>query len=341
MNGPSVSEGRKKKEETSESTRGGLRGASGRGYTGLIIKERTGPRYIFRSGPRRDRGMDDGRMVAGESWEEMRRGMEQGGINAEKFGSFLALLRRERKMTQRELAEKLFVTNKAVSKWERGLSLPDISLLEPLADTFGVTVTELLHGERFQSAEEAAGQESTEIVNARLMERLEVNAEENRQALRRVKKKRALYYVAGAVIGLTELAMLYLQGYRADITAEQVSLDVLLIVALPLLFGLWFFLFIREKLPTYYDTERICFYSDGIFRMNVPGVYFNNRNWPFILRAGRAWCLLTPVLYPPLYLVLRLLIPLEIWRWMSLYVTLVIILGGLFLPMYITARKKM
>lgn len=279
-------------------------------------------------------------MVAGESWEEMRRGTEQGGINAEKFGSFLALLRRENNLTQRELAEKLFVTNKAVSKWERGLSLPDITLLEPLADTFGVTVTELLHGERFQSAEEAAKNESTEAVNACLMERLEVNAEENRQALRRAKKKRALYYGAGAVLALAELALLYLQGYRVGITAEQISLDALLIVALPLLFGLWFFLFIQEKLPAYYDTEKICFYSDGIFRMNVPGVYFNNRNWPFILRAGRVWCLLTPVLYPPLYLVLRLFIPLEYWRWVSLSVTLAIILGGLFVPMYVAARKR-
>lgn len=312
---------------------------SGWDYTCLITTERMRARRrrriringVFSNNPRRDRRM---------GWEEMRRGAEQGGINAEKFGSFLALLRRDNKLTQRELAEKLFVTNKAVSKWERGLSLPDISLLEPLADTFGVTVTELLHGERFQSAEEAAESCMTESVNMELMEKLEVNAEENRQALRKAKKKRALYYGIGAVLGLAELALLYLQGYRLDITAEQVSLDVLLITILPLLFGIWFFLFIREKLPGYYDTEKISFYADGMFRMNVPGVYFNNRNWPLILRAGRIWCLLTPVLYPPLYLILRLLVPLEVWRWMSLYVQLAVILGGMFVPMYIVACRE-
>ena len=50
------------------------------------------------------------------------------------FGRFLAQLRREKGMTQKELAATLYVSDKAVSKWERGLSVPDISLLVPLAD---------------------------------------------------------------------------------------------------------------------------------------------------------------------------------------------------------------
>ncbi len=51
-------------------------------------------------------------------------------IDKEKFGSFVAQLRREKGLTQKDLAEKLFLSDKAVSKWERGLSLPDIRLLE-------------------------------------------------------------------------------------------------------------------------------------------------------------------------------------------------------------------
>ena len=47
-------------------------------------------------------------------------------IDKEKFGTFLSQLRREKGMTQKDLAEKLFVSDKAVSKWERGLSLPEI-----------------------------------------------------------------------------------------------------------------------------------------------------------------------------------------------------------------------
>lgn len=69
-----------------------------------------------------------------------------------KFADFLYALRKEKGLTQTELAEKLGVTNKAVSKWETGESFPDTAQLLPLADILGVTVDELLRGER------AAGQ---------------------------------------------------------------------------------------------------------------------------------------------------------------------------------------
>ncbi len=74
-------------------------------------------------------------------------------INKEKFGLFLSYLRKEKGMTQKQLADKIFVSDKAVSKWERGLSLPDISLLIPLAELFEVSVTELLEGEKLRETE--------------------------------------------------------------------------------------------------------------------------------------------------------------------------------------------
>jgi transcriptional regulator with XRE-family HTH domain len=61
-----------------------------------------------------------------------------------KFGAFVAENRKKLALTQKELAERLHVTDKAVSKWERGLSYPDVTLLEPLADAFGMGVTELV-----------------------------------------------------------------------------------------------------------------------------------------------------------------------------------------------------
>lgn len=67
------------------------------------------------------------------------------------LGSFVAALRREKGWTQKELAERLHVTDKAVSKWERRVSMPDTALLIPLAETLGVSVTELLRGERLES----------------------------------------------------------------------------------------------------------------------------------------------------------------------------------------------
>ena len=63
-------------------------------------------------------------------------------IDKKTFGIFLAEQRKAKGFTQRELAEKLFISDKAVSKWERGLSMPDISLLVPLAELLDVSVTE-------------------------------------------------------------------------------------------------------------------------------------------------------------------------------------------------------
>ena len=67
-------------------------------------------------------------------------------IDKQQFGAFVAEQRKARRMTQKELAAKLFVTDKAISKWENGGGLPDITLLTPLAETLELTVAELLAG---------------------------------------------------------------------------------------------------------------------------------------------------------------------------------------------------
>ena len=64
------------------------------------------------------------------------------------MGALIAKLRKERNMTQKDLAAKLGVTDKAVSKWERSLSYPDVTLLLPLAEALGITASELLSGEQ-------------------------------------------------------------------------------------------------------------------------------------------------------------------------------------------------
>lgn len=64
------------------------------------------------------------------------------------FGEFLYRLRREKGLTQQELADMVGITNKAVSKWETGESYPETALLIPLAEIFGITVDELLRGEK-------------------------------------------------------------------------------------------------------------------------------------------------------------------------------------------------
>ena len=69
-------------------------------------------------------------------------------------GGFIKELRKEKDMTQKQLADLLHITDRAVSKWERGVCAPDISLLEPLAEILGVSIVELIRGERSERPEE-------------------------------------------------------------------------------------------------------------------------------------------------------------------------------------------
>lgn len=85
-----------------------------------------------------------------------------------RFGSFVAQLRKERGLTQKELAQRLHVTDKAVSKWETGRGFPDLKLLEPLAQTLEVSLVELLQGERTSSptlSVEEAGQVAARAIS--------------------------------------------------------------------------------------------------------------------------------------------------------------------------------
>ena len=69
-------------------------------------------------------------------------------MDQEKIGTFIAACRKEAGYTQAVLGEKLGVTDRAVSKWETGKSLPDPSLMLPLCQLLGITVNELLTGKR-------------------------------------------------------------------------------------------------------------------------------------------------------------------------------------------------
>ena len=115
-------------------------------------------------------------------------------MDTQKFGTFIAAVRKERKMTQAELAAKLGVTDKAVSRWERGLGFPDIGTLEPLAEALGITVLELMRSERLPEpalpVEEAAEALSSALTAAELQ----------RKRLIRSLVRNLLIYFAGILI---------------------------------------------------------------------------------------------------------------------------------------------
>ena len=84
-------------------------------------------------------------------------------MDAMKTGALIAQARKEKGLTQRELAEQVYVSVQAVSKWELGKNFPDLSLMEPLSDILGLTVSELLAGERGEAPKDELVRDSLRL----------------------------------------------------------------------------------------------------------------------------------------------------------------------------------
>lgn len=244
-------------------------------------------------------------------------------IDKSSFASFLSQLRKERAMTQKDLAEKLFVSDKAVSKWERGLSLPDISLLIPLADILGVTVTELLEGRRMPGGEPMP----SEQVEALVKKAITLN---DPAIDRKLRRKRILIFAGIIGIVVLEKLLLWLSGQLDDFSGYQ------LLEVLTACFGIFFWCFMKDRLPDYYDSNRISSLSQGILRMNIPGICFNNGNWPRMASFLRIWSAAALILIPALsYLFANL----GSDRLMTQMGVLLLYIASLFVPLYTIGKK--
>ena len=98
-------------------------------------------------------------------------------VNQEKIGKFIANLRKEKNMTQQELAKKLGVTDRAISKWENGRGLPDYSLLQDLCDTLSISINELFSGEKIskEDYETKAEENMSKLINDNYSEKKKIN----------------------------------------------------------------------------------------------------------------------------------------------------------------------
>lgn len=86
-------------------------------------------------------------------------------MDLKKTGALIAELRRQKNLTQRELAAQLGVTDKAISRWETGKGFPDVSILDRLANTLDVTITEIVNGER-SNPENVHGESDQAVLSA-------------------------------------------------------------------------------------------------------------------------------------------------------------------------------
>lgn len=246
-------------------------------------------------------------------------------IDKTKLGPFIAELRRAQGYTQKELAEKLFISDKAVSKWKTGSSIPDTALLIPLADLLGVTVTELLLCRRTEDSTSLEAEQVEQAVKTAL-----TYADERASRAYQVKTGWPLLYICALAVGLAGLLLHISLRFRYETPLTSTILGAV--------FGAYFCFFVKTTLPPFYDRNKCGLYYDGPFRMNVPGVTFNNSNWPHIVRVGRVWACLSMALYLIISLGMNRLFP-ALWLRMERYAFLLLLLGGLFLPMYAVGRK--
>lgn len=255
-------------------------------------------------------------------------------VDRTKFAALVAARRKAKGLTQKQLAGRLQVSDKAVSKWERALSLPDIELLEPLAAALDVTVTELLRGE--QLPPEAAlplGEVETLVSDS-----LRLGGEEQAAREAAARRRDFLLWAACAVAVLLEcLAAAWFQGVPAGEYLLAVGTSgPMLAVGLGLAFSLAAALALPERLPPYYDEYRVYGVNNGILRLNLP-VPLNNRSWPGVKRAAFWGCLGVALAAPPADLVVWGLAPPDFYRAVWPFALLFLLLAGIFLPMLLAA----
>ena len=247
-------------------------------------------------------------------------------INNEKFGHFLAEVRKEKQMTQKDLADKLFVSDKTVSKWERGNSMPNVTLLIPIADVLDITVTELLQGEKLKE---------NKTLNSDVVETLVVNSLDLSlcDTIRQRKKNWIFAFLISIGVVVIEAILLTVSG----ISIEQMG-DSLYISLLMLLFASWLCIFAKELLPTYYDTNKVNFVSQGVFRIHMAGLSFNNANWGYVLTVFRVFTLGTAILYPIICYISFLVGGISLWNTVK-YPAIIILLIGMLVTTYIVGKK--
>lgn len=157
-----------------------------------------------------------------------------------KIGKFIADCRKKKNLTQMQLAEKLGITDKAISKWERGIAMPDSSIMLELCDILGISVNELLSGEEIKM------ENYNKEMENKLLEMVEEKERSDKQLL-------ALEVVIGVLSSLVLFIPVFI-GAFAPIGKEWVRLLIVFSGFIPALVGFFFALKI-EQIAGYYQCK--------------------------------------------------------------------------------------
>ena len=175
-----------------------------------------------------------------------------------KTGMFISELRKEKSLTQAQLAEKLGITDRAVSKWETGRSLPDAAIMLELCEILGITVNELLSGERLNM------EQFDKKFEENLLEMKKQKEESDRKLLR-------AEIALGSISSVFFLAIIFIASFLEMPSAVR----VLLIAVSFVLFFIGVFYCVRiEQVAGYYECAKchhkyVPSYSSVLWSMHV------------------------------------------------------------------------
>jgi len=191
-----------------------------------------------------------------------------------KIGSFISLKRKEKKITQKELSEKLNITDRAISKWENGICLPDVGTIPELCRILGITINDLLSGE---------------VVD---MKDNEKKLEENLLQMTKLKEERDKeLLILEIFIGVIVSVIMFLCIFIASFVSMPDWVRVVLIIAgiIPFAIGICYALRI-EQIAGYYECNKCHYkyvptYLSVLFAMHVNRTRYlkcphcNEKSW--------------------------------------------------------------
>ncbi len=195
-------------------------------------------------------------------------------MNQVKIGKFIAECRKNKKLTQAELAEKLNITDRAISKWETGKGMPDSGIMLDLCNELGITVNELLSGEVIE------------------MDNYNKKAEENLLEMKKQKEeadKRLLdlEILIGILVATTFFALVFVASFVN--MEEWVRVLLIIIGYIPFIIGIFFAIRI-EQIAGYYECQKchnkyVPTYKSVLWAMHINRTRYmkcpkcNKRSW--------------------------------------------------------------
>lgn len=131
-------------------------------------------------------------------------------MNQEKIGKFIAQCRKDKNLTQQQLAEQLGISDRAISKWERGLNLPDASLYKPLCEILDITFNELFSGERIKE------ENYKEVADNNLLNALENSAFTLKEKIEYFKNKWQKEHFFELILSMIIIVFFIIYGFIKD-----------------------------------------------------------------------------------------------------------------------------